>query len=305
MHDEPQVPVDHLVPDEEEVAPPQACGQRDRHGRRDVRAAQVVDVVVLGDDEALPLALRERVDGAMELEEDRSPLERELRRVRVRDVDRARLLAGRAVPELPARRAVGDVGHDVHLFPGLLERALEREVVAGRDDELVRRAALAKELRQRREEAVHRLRLDRLLEAPVQLVVERSRPVHRRDVLGDPGEVERPVARVAERGREVRREIGAAVEPEHRDDAARCDRLDDLRIGVPVAPVSPGREPGLVAEDRRLELAHCLARLEAELVERRAMGVVRGQGVRVATRAVEREHEELAGALAQRIPADE
>src|SRR6185436_9486015 len=50
----------------------------ERYGRRDVRAAQVVDVIVLGDDEALPLALRERVDGAMELEEDGAPIEGEL-----------------------------------------------------------------------------------------------------------------------------------------------------------------------------------------------------------------------------------
>ena len=85
---------------------------------------------------------------------------------------------------------------------------------------------------QRREEPMHGLWLERLLEAPVQLVVQRARAVHRRDVLRDAGEVERAVAGVAERGGEVRGEVGAAVEPEHRDDTARDERLDDLGVGV-------------------------------------------------------------------------
>ena len=77
------------------MAPPQPRGERDRDDRGELGAAEVVDVVVLGDDEALPLALRERVDGAVQLEQDRPPLERELGRVRVRHVDRPRRLAGR------------------------------------------------------------------------------------------------------------------------------------------------------------------------------------------------------------------
>ena len=79
-------------------------GERDRDDRGQLRAAEVVDVVVLGDDEALPLALGQRVDGAVQLEQDRAALEGELGRVRVRDVDRARRLAGRAVPEAAAVR---------------------------------------------------------------------------------------------------------------------------------------------------------------------------------------------------------
>ena len=85
---------------------------------------------------------------------------------------------------------------------------------------------------------MHGLRLGGLLEAPVQLVVERARAVHRRDVLRDAGEVERPVGRVAERGCEVLGEIGAAVEPEHRDDAAGDERLDDLGVRIVVAAVA-------------------------------------------------------------------
>ena len=103
------------------MAPPQPRGERDGHAARQLGAAEVVDVVVLGDDEALPLALRQRIDRAVELEEDRAALERELGRVRVRDVDRTRRLAGRSVPEPATMRARGDVGNDVELLAGILE----------------------------------------------------------------------------------------------------------------------------------------------------------------------------------------
>ena len=59
----------------------------------------------------------------------------------------------------------GDVGDDVDLLARLLERALEREVVVRRHDELVRRAALAQERRQLGEETMERAWLDRRLEA--------------------------------------------------------------------------------------------------------------------------------------------
>ena len=84
----------------------------------------------------------------------------------------------------------------------------------------------------------------------------------------------------------MRGEVGAAVEPEHRDDTARDERLDDLGVGVPCdAAVPPGRQPGLVAEDRGLEAPDRLARLEAELVERRPVGVVGAERVGLAARA--------------------
>ena len=60
-----------------------------------------------------------------------------------------------------------------------------------------------------------------------------------------------------------------------------------------------------MAEDRGLEASDRLARLEAELVERRPVGVVGAERVGMATRGVERAHEELAGPLAQRVLADE
>ena len=77
----------------------------------------------------------------------------------------------------------------------------------------------------------------------MQLVVERARAVHRRDVLRDAREVERAVARVPEGRRKVGGEVDAAVEPEHRHDAPRGDRLDDLGIGVARAAVPPGVSP--------------------------------------------------------------
>ena len=81
------------------MAPPELGGERYRNDRGELRAPEVVDVVVLGDDEALPLALGQRVDRAVELQENRPTLERELGRVGVRDVDRTRRLARRPVPE--------------------------------------------------------------------------------------------------------------------------------------------------------------------------------------------------------------
>ena len=116
------------------MAAPQLRGERDRNDGGELGAAEVVDVVVLGDDEALPLALRERVDRAVQLEQDRAPVERELGRVRVRDVDRARRLARRAVPEAAAVRPARHIGDDVDLLALVLERPLEGKVVVRRDD---------------------------------------------------------------------------------------------------------------------------------------------------------------------------
>ena len=99
------------------MAPAQPRRERDRDDGGQLGAAEVVDVVVLGDDEALPLALGQRIDGAVELEQDRPAVEAELGRVRVRDVDRAWRLVRRAMPEAAAMRAGRDVGDDVELLP--------------------------------------------------------------------------------------------------------------------------------------------------------------------------------------------
>src|SRR3954452_2663462 len=64
--DEPETPVPHRVPDEEEVAAPERRREADGDPAGDIRGAQVVEVAVLGDDEALPVASRPRVDAAAE-----------------------------------------------------------------------------------------------------------------------------------------------------------------------------------------------------------------------------------------------
>jgi hypothetical protein len=137
----------------------------DRQHRGQLGAPEVVDVVVLGDDEALPFAVREQVDRAAQLQQNRSAVERELRGVLVRDVDRARRLSGGAMAELSAQRPGRDVRDDVDLLAGVLERALEREVVVRRDDQGLRGAGLAQHRRESRDEAVKLLWLRRLLEA--------------------------------------------------------------------------------------------------------------------------------------------
>ena len=57
-------------------------------------------------------------------------------------------------------RTRSDVGADVELLARLLERALAREVVVRAHDQLVRRAPLAQDRGETREETVQRRRLD-------------------------------------------------------------------------------------------------------------------------------------------------
>ena len=227
------------------MAAAQPGRERDRHGGRELGAAEELDVVVLGRDEALPLPLRMRIDGAAELEEDGALVERELG-VRVRHLHGPRRLARRPMPEPPLVRPARHVGDDVELLLRLLERALEPEVVVRRHDQLVRDAALAQERRQRREQPVHGLGLDRRLEPIVQLVPEATCAAHRRDVLADAGQVERPVARVVERRREPLRERRRAGEAEHRHDAAREQRLHDLAVHLRRPARRDPAEPGQI-----------------------------------------------------------
>ena len=86
--EDPKAPVVHRVAEEEEVTSAQASGELDRHRSGGVAAGQVVDVIVLADGEALPLARAAPVDVAVDLEQDASLVEREAG-VRVRLVDHA------------------------------------------------------------------------------------------------------------------------------------------------------------------------------------------------------------------------
>src|SRR6185436_3651251 len=111
-----QVPVTHRVPEEQEVAPPQLRGERNGNGPGDVALREVVDVVVLGDDEALPFTFRASVDLTVQLQDHRALFERQLRRVRVRQVDQTSGSVWADVTELPAVRPGGDVRDDVELL---------------------------------------------------------------------------------------------------------------------------------------------------------------------------------------------
>ena len=254
VEDQPEVPVGHLVAEEEEVATAEPRREGDRNDGGQLRSAEVVDVVVLGDDEALPFALRQRIDGSVKLQDDRAAVEAELGRVRVRYVDRPRGLPGWAMPEAAAMRAGRDVRDDVDLLAGLREGALERQVVVGRDDELVRRAPRTQDCRHACEETMERTRLDGRFEAGVQLVVQRTRALHRRYVLRDPRKVDRAVARDGEGFREMLREGAGPVETDDRDDPTREKRLHDLTVVVGGHRSAADRESCLVPEDLGLEL---------------------------------------------------
>src|SRR5882724_4017521 len=136
VEDDPQVPVAHRVSEEEEVAAPQLGCECDGHRTRDVAPGEVVDVVILGDDEALPLALRAAIDLAVELENHGALLERQLGRVSIREVDQPACAVWADVTELAAIRTRGNVGDDVERLAGLEEGGFEPEVVARRHEQL-------------------------------------------------------------------------------------------------------------------------------------------------------------------------
>src|SRR3954454_2134572 len=92
------------------------------------------------DDKALPGPLGRLVDLPVQLENHGPPLERELGRVGVGQVDRGAGAVGADVAELASMRAGREVRNDVELLSRLGKCALEREVVAGGHDQLVGRS---------------------------------------------------------------------------------------------------------------------------------------------------------------------
>src|SRR5207247_3666333 len=117
--------------------------ERHRHSASDVAPREVVDVVVLGDDEAFPLSLDTAVDLAVQLENDGPLLERQLRRVGVRQVDEPTGPVRADVTELAPVRPRSDVRHDIKFLTGLEEGRLEGEVVARGYEQLMRNTTLA------------------------------------------------------------------------------------------------------------------------------------------------------------------
>ena len=121
----------------------------------------------------------------------------------------------------------GDVRDDVEFLAGVEQRLLEGEVVTARDDQLMRRAALAQDGRQGGEEAVDRGGLRARLEQFVELVPQGAGAPHHGHVLRDPGQLRR-AARVREMVGETRGQL-AHVGTEHRHEATVEHRVDDLR----------------------------------------------------------------------------
>jgi len=209
------------------VAPAKRRGQADRYLSRDVGSPEIVDVVVLGDDEALPIARRRPVDLSPHLQDHGSPRERELRRVRVRNGDHVRGPVGSEVAELAAVAARGEIRDDVDLFASLLESMLERIVVRRHDEKLVRRAPLTQEAWKRREESVRDGRLALSLGNRVQLVIERSRATGNGGELRHARELEHLAGRIAEALRDCHRMSGSS-RPEHRHQAPGKECVGDL-----------------------------------------------------------------------------
>ena len=91
------------------MAPPELRCEADWDDTRDLGPREVLDVVVLGHDEALPSALARPVDLAVELEDHRPPVERELACILVRPLDQGAVASWIDVTELSAVPALGDV----------------------------------------------------------------------------------------------------------------------------------------------------------------------------------------------------
>ena len=141
-------------------------------------------------------------------------------------------------------------------------------------------------------------------EQRVQLVVERARALHHGDVLRH--------ARQLGRASGIREAVGEPLGQvrdlgaEHRDEAAGEHGVDDLGQVVLLRRGRARLERGFLAKDRRVELLERRARVDAEPVdERTARALVRLERLRLASGAVEREHQLRPQALAQRMLGDE
>ena len=179
--------------------------------------AEVVDVVVLRDHEALPLPFGERVDCAVQLQQDRAPIQREFGRICVRDVDRTRRLTRRAVPE-PA--PVSSRRRRTRRYPAPLLSPRTRARERGRSSSSRSAGAARRALsgawgaEQGTDGAAPARRPPRI---GVELVVERPEP----RIVATYCEIRARSTGLSsnlEPTRQVLGEIPGAVEPEHGDD---------------------------------------------------------------------------------------
>ena len=135
VEDDAKRPGRERVAEQQQMRAAQARGERDGQPARDVA---VVDEVVLGHGEALPRPLGGAVDPALQMKQHGALVERELGGVRVRTLDHVRDPARRDVAEAAAHLARGEIADGLVLLLDLLERPLERELVAGRDQQGLR-----------------------------------------------------------------------------------------------------------------------------------------------------------------------
>ena len=137
-------------------------------------------------------------------------------------------------------------------------------------------------------------RFDSSLEPRVQLVVQRPGALHRRDVLRHTCKVDRRMVGDTECAGQMLCEVAGAVEPDHGDDAASEESFHDLGIHVVGSSVAVPRQTRVLPKNRAVQPAELFARLDAEIIDeassRRLIGVER---LRLASSAVEREHQEL------------
>ncbi len=174
LQDHAHVPVAHRVAEEEEVARLHLRHQRERNLVADVRAGEVVDVAVLGEDVAVALDVA-AVDRTVQLQ-DRPAAPRAPARCTCsasRSASSSRR-AGDAEASL-ARAGLCLVPDDVELLAGLVERTLDEVVVVrGQYEQLLAVRARA-ERRKAREQPVKRGRRVVGIEDGVELLVQRPR----------------------------------------------------------------------------------------------------------------------------------
>ncbi len=174
-------------------------------------------------------------------------------------------------------------------------------------DQLVRRSPLPEEGRQLCEETMHRPGLDGGFEQGVQFIVERPRPLHRRDVLRHAGQIDGPVAGDIERARQVCGEITDSVEAEHGDDPSGHKGGDNLCVVVQFgATAARCSDAGLVAQDLRLQALQLGPGFDTQLFdELGARRLIRVKGLCLAAGAVKGENLLAAERLAKRMLGDE
>ena len=141
------------------MASPEYRRERDRNERRHVDMRDVVDVVVLGHDEALAIPRGVYVDLSVKLQDHRALVERRAA-VAVRHVDQRGLPVRGGMDEAALVGPGGHVGDHVELLARFGERTLHRAVVVRRHDELMTDPATSQEGGDLGQQTVNRARCE-------------------------------------------------------------------------------------------------------------------------------------------------